>query len=82
MAGTSEIVASLLMIAISGYLIWTILSIRQRRLRFAEEGGDDYSGEAKEPDALKKPDQEALEQMDELLEQAGFSMPDEEYHEE
>ncbi len=81
MAGTSEIVATFLMVAISGYLIWTILSIRQRRLRFAEEGGDDYSGDAKEPEVLKKPDQEALEQMDELLEQEGFYMPDEEYQE-
>ena len=78
MTGTSELLATIAMIAISGYLVWTILSIRQRRLRFAEDGGDDYSGQAKEPESLTKPDEEALEQMDVLLEQAGFSMPEEE----
>ena len=78
MTGTSELLATIAMIAISGYLVWTILSIRQRRLRFAEDGGDDYSGQAKEPESLTKPNEEALEQMDELLEQAGFSMPEEE----
>ncbi|MBI87818.1 MAG: hypothetical protein CMB67_02160 [Euryarchaeota archaeon] len=78
MTGTSELLATIAMIAISGYLVWTILSIRQRRLRFAEDGGDDYSGQAKEPESLTKPNEEALEQMDVLLEQAGFSMPEEE----
>ena len=47
-------------------------------MKFAAEGGDDYSGEAKEPEALITPDDEALEDMDNLLEQAGFSMPEEE----
>ena len=78
MAGLSDILATLVMIAISGYLVWTILRIRQRRMKFAAEGGDDYSGEAKEPEALITPDEEALEDMDNLLEQAGFSMPEEE----
>ena len=78
MTGTSELLATIAMIAISGYLVWTILSIRQRRLRFAEDGGDDYSGQAKEPESLTKPNEEALEQMDVLLEQAGISMPEEE----
>ncbi|MAH98297.1 MAG: hypothetical protein CMA12_02960 [Euryarchaeota archaeon] len=66
------------MIATAGYLIWTITNIRQRRLKFAAEGGDSYRGEAKEPEALMKPDEEALEQMGELLEQAGLSIPEEE----
>ncbi|MBU38794.1 MAG: hypothetical protein CMA59_04665 [Euryarchaeota archaeon] len=78
MVGLSEILATLVMIAISGYLVWTLLGIRQRRMKFAAEGGDDYSGEAKEPEALTKPDEEALEDMDNLLEQAGFTMPEEE----
>ena len=78
MAGLSDILATLVMIAISGYLVWTILRIRQRRMKFAAEGGDDYSGDAKEPEALTTPDDEALEDMDNLLEQAGFSMPEEE----
>ena len=66
------------MIAISGYLIWTILNIRQRRLKFAADGGDNYKGEAKEPEALMKPHEEALAQKGELLEQAGLSLPEEE----
>ena len=78
MVGTSEILATFVMIAISGYLVWTLLGIRQRRIKFAIEGGDDYSGDAKEPEALTNPDDEALEDMDNLLEKAGFAMPEEE----
>ena len=78
MAGLSEILATLVMIVISGYLVWTLLGIRQRRMKFAAEGGDDYSGEAKEPEALTKPNEEALDDMDNLLQQAGFTMPEEE----
>ena len=66
------------MIVISGYLVWTLLGIRQRRMKFAAEGGDDYSGEAKEPEALTKPNEEALDDMDNLLQQAGFTIPEEE----
>ena len=78
MVGLSEILATLVMIAISGYLVWTLLGIRQRRMKFAAEGGDDYSGGAKEPEALTRPNEEALDDMDNLLQQAGFSMPEEE----
>ena len=78
MVGLSEILATLVMIVISGYLVWTLLGIRQRRMKFAAEGGDDYSGEAKEPEALTKPNEEALDDMDNLLHQAGFTMPEEE----
>ncbi|MBP72615.1 MAG: hypothetical protein CMA70_03425 [Euryarchaeota archaeon] len=78
MVGLSEILATLVMIVISGYLVWTLLGIRQRRMKFAAEGGDDYSGEAKEPEALIKPNEEALYDMDNLLQQAGFTMPEEE----
>ena len=74
----SEILATLVMIVISGYLVWTLLGIRQRRMKFAAEGGDDYSGEAKEPEALTKPNEEALDDMDNLLQQAGFTIPEEE----
>ena len=58
--------------------MWTLLGIRQRRLRYAAEGGDDYIGEAKEPEALSDPNKEALDDMDQLLNQAGFTMPEEE----
>ena len=78
MVGLSEILATFVMIAISGYLVWTLLGIRQRRIKFAIEGGDDYSGDAKEPEALTNPDDAALEDMDNLLEKAGFAMPEEE----
>lgn len=78
MVGLSEILATLVMIVISGYLVWTLLGIRQRRMKFAAEGGDDYSGEAKEPEALTKPNEAALDDMDNLLQQAGFTMPEEE----
>ena len=78
MVGLSEILATLVMIVISGYLVWTLLGIRQRRMKFAAEGGADYSGEAKEPEALTKPNEEALDDMDNLLQQAGFTMPEEE----
>lgn len=78
MVGLSEILATLVMIVISGYLVWTLLGIRQRRMKFAAEGGDDYSGEAKEPEALTKPNEEALDDMDNLLQQAGFTIPEEE----
>tara|TARA_S200000501_G_scaffold73071_1_gene65032 strand:- start:15 stop:251 length:237 start_codon:yes stop_codon:yes gene_type:complete len=78
MVGLSEILATLVMIAISGYLVWTLLGIRQRRMKFAAEGGDDYSGGAKEPEALTRPNEEALDDMDNLLQQAGFTMPEEE----
>ncbi len=47
-------------------------------MKFAADGGDDYSGEAKEPGELINPDEEALEDMDLLLEQAGFAMPEDE----
>ena len=78
MVGLSEILATVVMVAITGYLVWTLLGIRQRRMEFAAEGGDDYSGAAKEPSALANPDSLALEDMDQLLEEAGFSMPEEE----
>jgi hypothetical protein len=78
MVGLSELLAAFVMIAITGYLVWSFLGIRQRRMEFAVDGGDDYSGEAKEPDALINLDEDALEDMDQLLEQAGFSILEEE----
>lgn len=78
MTWLTELIATLALVATTGYLLWTILEIRQRRLNFAAEGGDNYRGEAKEPEALSIPDSEALDQMDEMLQQAGFSMPEEE----
>lgn len=78
MVGLSEAILSLVMLGISAFLIWTILSTRQRRMKFAAEGGDDYSGEAKEPDALSEPDSDAIDEMTDLLDKAGFSIPEDE----
>ena len=69
----TELFLILVMGGISISLVRTILVIRNRRLRFAVEGEDDYSGDAKDPESLSKPDSEALEDMDYLLEKAGFS---------
>ena len=69
----TELFLILVMGGISISLVRTILVIRNRRLRFAVEGEDDYSGDAKNPESLSKPDSEALEDMDYLLEKAGFS---------
>ena len=74
----TELFLILVMGGISISLVRTILVIRNRRLRFAAEGEDDYSGDAKDPESLSKPDSEALEDMDYLLEKAGFSAIDEE----
>jgi len=74
----TELFLILVMGGISISLVRTILVIRNRRLRFAVEGEDDYSGDAKDPESLSKPDSEALEDMDYLLEKAGFSAIDEE----
>jgi len=74
----TEIFLILVMVGISISLVRTILVIRNRRLRFVVEGEDDYSGDAKDPESLSKPDSEALEDMDYLLEKAGFSAIDEE----
>jgi len=78
MAPVTEILLTLVMGGISIVLVRTILVIRNRRLKFAEEGGDDYVGDAKDPEALSKPDLVALKDMDNLLERAGFNMPEDE----
>ena len=78
MVTATELILTLIMGGISIFLIRTILVIRNRRIRFASEGGDDYRGDAKDPTALSNPDSDALEDMDSLLERAGFSMIEDE----
>ena len=68
MVAATELILTLVMGAISIFLIRTILVVRNRRFRFASEGEDDYSGDAKDPVALSNPDSDALEDMDSLLE--------------
>ena len=76
--GSEVILSTFVMMGISLFLIRTILVIRNRRAIFSAGGGDSYSGDAKEPGALSKPDAEALEDMDSLLEKAGFYIPEDE----
>ncbi|MCH2640153.1 MAG: hypothetical protein MKZ60_03130 [Candidatus Thalassarchaeum sp.] len=78
MVAATELILTLVMGAISIFLIRTILVVRNRRFRFASEGEDDYSGDAKDPAALSNPDSDALEDMDSLLERAGFSVLEDE----
>ena len=51
MVVATELILTLVMVGISIFLIRTILVIRNRRFRFASEGEDDYSGDAKDPAA-------------------------------
>ena len=78
MVSETEFFLTLVLGGISVFLIRTILVIRNRRLRFASEGQDDYSGDAKNPDSLSNPDSDALEDMDYLMDRAGFSILEEE----
>ena len=78
MVAATELILTLVMGAISIFLIRTILVLRNRRFRFASEGQDDYSGDAKNPDSLSNPDSDALEDMDYLMDRAGFSILEEE----
>ena len=77
MVVATELILTIVMGGVSIFLIRTILVIRNRRLRFAS-GEDDYSGDAKDPDSLSNPDSDALEDMDYLMERAGFSMLEDE----
>ena len=78
MVAATELILTLVMGTISIFLIRTILVVRNRRFRFASEGQDDYSGDAKDPESLSNPDSDALEDMDYLMERAGFSMLEDE----
>ena len=78
MVVATELILTLVMGGISIFLIRTILVIRNRRFRFASEGQDDYSGDAKNPDSLSNPDSDALEDMDYLMDRAGFSVLEDE----
>ena len=78
MVAATELILTLVMGGISIFLIRTILVVRNRRFRFALEGEDDYSGDAKDPAALYNPDPGALEDMDSLMERAGFSVLEDE----
>ena len=72
MTALMEPAANLLLIGTAGGLIWLLLRLRQRR-RASERGIDGhYSGAAKDPGSLMEPDDEALEEMEDLLQQARY----------
>ena len=77
MAELIELITSVGLVATSGYLLWIILQIRQRRLRLSKDPNF-FLGEAKNPETLETLDPEAMDEMDKLLLQAGFNVPDEE----
>jgi hypothetical protein len=72
MTAITELSVNLILLLTAGALIWLFLGLRQRR-RVSEEGIDGhYSGAAKDPESLMEPDDEALEEMGDLLQQARY----------
>ncbi|MEE2650359.1 MAG: hypothetical protein VX571_02465 [Candidatus Thermoplasmatota archaeon] len=70
MATPTELAVNLILLGTAGALIWLLLRLRQRR-RVKEGGIDDhYSGAAKNPEILMEPDEDALEDLEDLLQQA------------
>jgi len=71
MAAFAELIVTLILICSAGVLVWLLFRVSERR-RLVEEGhfGEQYSGAAKNPESLMDPDDTALEEMEDLLEQA------------
>ncbi len=78
MAVFAELIVTLTLICSAGALIWLLLRVRERR-RLVAEGYfvEQYSGAAKNPESLMDPDEKALEEMGDLLEQVRPGMGDE-----
>ena len=72
MTAFMEPVANLLLIGTAGGLIWLLLRLRQRRRASERDIDGHYSGAAKDPGSLMEPDDEALEEMEDLLQQARY----------
>ena len=71
MSNLSTFVIMLIMVFSAGLMIWQILKLRQRNMLINSGHYDeDYSGEAKNPERFMEPDEEALEEMQELLDKA------------
>ena len=70
MVAFTEVAVNLILLGTAGALIWLLLRLRQ--LRRVSEGGIDghYSGFAKDPESLMEPDDGALVEMEDLLQQA------------
>ena len=62
--GATDIV-TVALIATAGLLLWKLL--QRRRFGGTSEDDSDYTGSAKDPDALMSVDKEALEEFDRIL---------------
>lgn len=71
MSNLSTFVLMLILVFSAGLMIWQLLKLRQRNMLINSGHYDeDYSGEAKNPERFMEPDEEALEEMQELLDKA------------
>lgn len=68
-----ESVASVILVLTSTALVWAILRLRQRRAISGEFYDGTYTGRARKPEDLLKPDDATLEYMGELLDWQGHS---------
>ena len=68
MAADSQTIAAVLLSLSAAGLIWFILRLRQRRKLDIVEVEKEYSGQAKSPENLMVPDENALAELDRLLE--------------
>jgi hypothetical protein len=64
----SQTIAAVLLSLSAVGLIWYILRLRQRRRSDIIEVEEEYSGQAKNPQSLMIPDEDALAELDRLLE--------------
>ena len=61
----------LILVLSAGLMIWQLLKLRQKNMLINSGHFDeDYSGEAKNPEKFMEPDEDALEEMQELLDKA------------
>ena len=71
MADLSTFVLMLILVLSAGLMIWQLLKLRQKNMLINSGHFDeDYSGEAKNPEKFMEPDEDALEEMQELLDKA------------
>ncbi len=71
MVDLSTFVIMLILVLSAGLMIWQLLKLRQKNMLINSGHFDeDYSGEAKNPEKFMEPDEDALEEMQELLDKA------------
>ena len=71
MADLSTLLLMLILIFSAGFMIWQLLKLRQKNMLInAGHFDEDYSGEAKNPEKFMEPDDDALDEMQDLLDKA------------